>query len=710
MSFIKTFSNLRPSRVAFLLLASTAAFTAGCSNMATTATGVSSVGDAAVVVGHVHGGNQPISFSTVTLNYAGASGQGSIFPGTANNVIATTTSAADGSWSFTRDSNNGDSWPASGNIYSCPNTSYNPLVYLVAKGGNTQGTGDSTITNNAAVFVAPLGPCRNISNSTFINLDEVSTVATIAALQQYFDPVNETFGAGGSGLAYTYFLNAFNLIPNMVNLSSGRAITSSNIPGGSLNLSNGVAAVSVTATPETAKINTLANILASCVNSSSASATNCTTLFSNATPPVIPVTSRPYGTAAFNPATDILQATYYMLTNPTNGSATNLGNLYLLPVGAGAAYQPSLTTAPSDWTIGISYSTTSTCGTNSGSFIGSPYSLSVDVYGNLWMANSQGGSGNLTEISPSGIPIVCVALNSPATSPSTTAASTIDSAGNVWQGASGTPNLTRYVISSQAALSFPTPEAPLALAADGKGNVYFTTVTGHLYQIAGAASATAAVTPVEIATALGTPSSLLVDNTSSQAIWASSGTGSLSRTIATNIGSSPGYLNGFSTSVISTSSPTYGLAVKGASGNNVNNLLFSLQGTTNAVSNIIGSSTSYSAVANFPTAAGFAGISLPTGIASDAQTNIWIANNANSSGLGSVSEVSASAAALSLSTGFQKSATFLNSSRSVAIDQVGNVWVGGDGNAFVTQIVGAAVPVYQPFAQAINTPYFQSIP
>ena len=44
------------------------------------------------------------------------------------------------------------------------------------------------MNNAASVFLAPLGDCDAISSSSFIDMTEVTTVATMAALQQYFNP------------------------------------------------------------------------------------------------------------------------------------------------------------------------------------------------------------------------------------------------------------------------------------------------------------------------------------------------------------------------------------------------------------------------------------------------------------------------------------------------------------------------------------------
>src|SRR5579871_4577227 len=97
------------------LLASSAVFTAGCANMATTATSSNPLGVAATIGGKVHGGNQPVGGAVVNLYYAGQNGMGSGDPSAgaglgAPILAATTTTANDGtgSFGFTKDPVNGD--------------------------------------------------------------------------------------------------------------------------------------------------------------------------------------------------------------------------------------------------------------------------------------------------------------------------------------------------------------------------------------------------------------------------------------------------------------------------------------------------------------------------------------------------------------------------------------------------------------------------
>ena len=69
------------------LLASSVLFSAGCSNMSSTAPATNSLATAATLSGKVHGGNQPVIGATVTLWFAGQGLSGS----TAVKAATTTT-------------------------------------------------------------------------------------------------------------------------------------------------------------------------------------------------------------------------------------------------------------------------------------------------------------------------------------------------------------------------------------------------------------------------------------------------------------------------------------------------------------------------------------------------------------------------------------------------------------------------------------------
>lgn len=698
----------------FALLASTVVLTAGCANMATTAPSAIPLSSADSIGGKLHGGSQPVTGATVTLYYAGTSGYGSgLTQGGAATVAAVTTTDSTGAFSFVHDPTPNDT--TTGNTFSCPVNTANvtvptgvdsdPLVYVIARGGNTLNTGDSSVHNDAAVFLGVFGLCTQISSSSFLALNEVTTVATMAALQQYFNPVTETIGTDGIGVAKTALVNTLETIANLANVATGTAVASTQLNG---TTGDGVSAVSVTATAPAATINQIADILAACVNNSVATASPCTTLFSNATPPNVVQTDRPYQSAAFLKATDTLQAAYYMLSNPTNGSSTNLQNLFGLAAAVGAPFQPALTVAPSDWSITIAYSSTSTCGTSAGSFINVPQDINIDSGGNLWIANGQATTGNLSAISSNGTPAACVFLGG-----GSSRGSTIDTQGNIWYGTTAANNIYRYNPTSRSVLSFSTLAPPLAVTADGSGNVYFSTAApdSSLYQIAGAANATAVSSPAQVATGLGAlPIRLMPDTTGT--IWATSGGNFISQIVPPTISTDPFVTTGLGTGVASDEG-SYGIAIT----RNGSVVVSSVGGSANGgLSYFTKIGSNFTLNSNWPTPAGLGGLSNPTAIVVDPQYNVWAPNNTGSA---SVSDISISPSNLapftSVANGFQQGTSFASASRATVIDMSGNVWVAGDGTAanpanLVTEIVGAGAPTYQPYAKGLSNGRFQTVP
>jgi hypothetical protein len=278
----------------------------------------------------------------------------------------------------------------------------------------------------------------------------------------------------------------------------------------------------------------------------------------------------------------------------------------------------------------------------------------------------------------------------------------------------------RYNPVTHASLAFPVAVAPLAITADGSGNVYFTAVsgpTGSLYQLPGAATAGSAVAPLQISSTVGaSPLRLMPDyqgctNTTVGSvttcvpnpvnIWVSSGTTSISQVAPST---AVGNLNGFVTNPFTTSGNSYGLSVSRGG-------IFTSAIDTGAITQLVKSGSTYVAASGFPfTAAASAGINAPKGLSIDGRSNSWIPN----SGAPSLSEITvfgSNASPLSPSTGFQKGATYLNASQALAVDWNGNVWIaGGGGNTFVTEIIGAAVPLYQPYAVGLVNGRFQTIP
>jgi hypothetical protein len=703
------------TRTTIALLASSALFMAGCSNMASTAPDVSSISSAAVKIGgHIHGGNQPIAGATVTLWYAGQRP-------TAATQAAVTTTLADGSFSFTRDTNDGVTTDT-GSTYSCPEvngSATDPIVYVVAKGGNTQNNGVAGQTNPSAAFIGVYGYCETLSASNFIELNEVTTAATMVAAQQFFNPVNDSLSADGIGQEKLVIANVGATIALLAD-ASGTAVASTPI---SATPTGSTSPVTVTATPEPGKINLLANILASCINTATGATgvanaqTPCDELFTAAVPPTPDTTNN--NPSSYAPATDTLQALFYMLTNPTDGSVANLATIFGLAGGISGPYPSTITTMPTDWTVAINYSSNSTCGSQSGAFISSPAELNIDAADNVWITNTQGGTGNLSAISAAGVPSTCVFLGSAGSQ----GGGAVDINGSVWVGA-GT-NVYRYTPSNNGILQFPTPGGitPLGVTTDGLGNVYFSSTngtTGSLYQIIGldihGNPVSAAVPATQISNSLGpNPVHLMPDfigNATQGNIWVASGDSNVYQ-VAPSTGS--GNVGGFVTNTYSTGgSNAYGLSI-----NHSNNVFVSDYSagviTALAPTSTVGVDDPYGIYWTF-NAISSAGISKPTALVVDGRSNSWLNNSTDGTSTGSVSEVSdqlnggTTPFPISPSTGFQKAQSYLSSGTALAIDQAGNVWVTGNGANFVTEIVGAGVPLFQPYALGLKNGRFQKVP
>jgi trimeric autotransporter adhesin len=254
----------------------------------------------------VYGGQQPVSGSTLQLYAVGTTGDGS--PATPL-LTQTVTSDANGNFTIT-------------GAYTCPSAS--TLVYVTATGGNP---GLSSGTNNAALaLMAALGPCGSLGPSTFISMNELTTVAAVWALA----PFMSSYSSIGSGSADAAALaSAFTLASEYVNTTTGTA-PGLNVPAGT--------------TVPVAQLNTLADILSSCVNSAGGVAGDgsvCGTLFVAATPSG--------GTAPVEVAGAGL--------NIANSPTANVSSLFGL-VTATAPFQPVLAAVPADFTVGLALPST----------------------------------------------------------------------------------------------------------------------------------------------------------------------------------------------------------------------------------------------------------------------------------------------------------------------------------------------------------------
>jgi hypothetical protein len=249
--------------------------------------------------GNVHGGQQPVAGAQIYLYAAGTTGYGS----PSRSMLAApgyVTTDIGGNFTITGD-------------YTCQP---GDLVYLVGLGGNA-GAGPNS---NIVLMTAP-GSCATLqanAATTFLNIDEVTTVASVYSLAPYISspqalgaPTTDTTGLAG----------AFTRVAATVNLTTGTADTTTPTASGVI--------------PQAA-INSLANSIASCVNSSG-SFTACTTLYSDST----------FGTSV---PTNTLAATLNIALHPLN----NVAAIYNLGTGQ-PPFQPTLGTAPPNWSLPVTY-------------------------------------------------------------------------------------------------------------------------------------------------------------------------------------------------------------------------------------------------------------------------------------------------------------------------------------------------------------------
>ncbi len=309
-----------------------------------------------VLRGTLHGGQQPVIAATFQLYAAGNTGYGS-----ASTPLIAAGSGTVGSFGFVP--GGGTCVVTAANIATClplPTSDANGAfaitgqqpcpspateVYLVATGGSP---GPSMPTNPSIALMAALGPCALLSGPMHVVINEVTTVASVWSLSPFMTGIANigTSSTNAQGLT-----NAFATVNKLADISEGAV---------------GGPALPVGATLPVTKINTLADILALCINGpgDTGPGTVCDTVFAAAT--VLGVKPGDTITAAMNFA-----------QHPS--LATSLATL----VDATAPFQPTLTGVPNDTSLAISYT---------GGGLSTPRGIAADSSGNVWVANASSNS------------------------------------------------------------------------------------------------------------------------------------------------------------------------------------------------------------------------------------------------------------------------------------------------------------------------------
>lgn len=318
--------------------------------------------------GRVLGGGEPISGSTVTVYSAGTS---------ISETLGSGVTGADGKFevAFER--------PGAGAV-----------VYAIAREGIPQGKRNP---NPAIALLTVIGNVDKRPQSITIN--ELTTVASVWTNAQFLDGSSITGNETGIN-------NAARNVENIVNIETGE-------PGSVIkNRVNG------SRTTALAGVNTLGNILSTCVTLSSDEA--CANLFSESTPPG---SDRPE---------DTLAAARSIARSPWS----NVDGIFsLLPDDE--PYFPVLNSAPSAWTIALKFT---------GGGLDAPGGISIDALGNVWITNNSffgpqsdladcsiGGLG-ATKLDPSGSPLSPTSGFTGGGIDGTGFGIAIEETGNVWVG------------------------------------------------------------------------------------------------------------------------------------------------------------------------------------------------------------------------------------------------------------------------------------
>jgi streptogramin lyase len=563
-------------------------------------------------------GSQPVSGATVQLYAAGNSGYGSAGTALLTNAITT-------------DSAGGFSVLAG---YACASAS--TQLYLIAKGGNPGLSG--SVNNSSLELIAAVGSCSSIVSGAAAVVNEVTTVASVAALAAFYSTGGNV---GASSTNAAGLANAFGAAGELANTTTGAS------PGASLPAGLSIPSV---------KINTLANILNSCTATDGGAA--CSALMTGATI---------FGGAAPG---NTLDAVYNVLRNPTNNvSALNA----LLP--ANPVFVPVSASAAPDWTFAVTWS---------GGGMDLPTAMAFDSKGNAWVASyfsmltelpALGGGGSVQQIASSS-----AALNE-------SYGLTIDGSDNIWVANEQTANSinngdgsvakfsnTGQLLSGTNGYSAGGVFFPQGLAADTTGNVWVVDYGDSLVSLLSTSGAAVNGTTAWGSGQLSLPVAVAVDTSHNAWVVNQSG-GTITRFSA----------DGSTATQISCCNGASGLAID--------------QGGNVWVANYFGNSLSEvsstgAVLLNGQTGGG---VDHPQAVAVDGAGRVWAGNFHT----GTLSEFAGSTSTtpgmpLSPAAGLGTDAK-LGSPFALAIDPSGNLWVSNSNGAnTVTVFVGLATPVKTP--------------
>ena len=576
--------------------------------------------------------------------------------------------------------------------YTIAATTYSGLTVTAAQA--------SAPSNLAIVNMAMLGLCPSSGNFTnalsFVYMNEVSTVAMSYAMAGF---ATDSLHIGSSATNLVGLQNAALNAATLYNIQGSGPISPAGDGEGhvanTVNPNNGNGVV-----PQQT-INTLANIVANCVDSSNTSvgttpaalaaeSPSCSGLFLATTSDGVTVSKSNGGaTVPIDTATAMINLAHYpagINTYPTNSAvdSSNPSTLFNLPTG-NVPFAPQLGAAPKDWTIALTYKN-----------IATPSAIAIDGNGDAYVGTYSLTGGTITELGPQG----AVSATSTTTVPSlysVAVSPTLSGAYTVWATSNAAAS-QMYKFSSSLATVTPVVlgvNKASAMAIDSAGNVYVANDSSNypffdLQEYNSAGTLTHYETNSNFSTtngmALASNGNVWVSNTNNS--FGLYGNPSLVAN-GTNVYANPsaGFTN---TDAIAVDYQGNAWETGKQTGN---------QSLTQLTTG--GTLTSYG-INNYDNTA-IGGLNNPVAVAVDGSNinnsnrfNVWVANSGNST----VSEINSSTqyAALSPSAGYQSGTGAVNTPSAIAVDNSGNVWVTNQGNSTVMEIIGSATPVTTPLS------------
>ena len=519
-------------------------------------------------------------------------------------------------------------------------------LYLVATGGTTSTT--STTSNPALTMVTAIGPCTNLTPTSFTTLNEITTAAAAWSLAPFATSATTLGATATNTLGLT---NAFLDAALLANPTTGAPAT---LPA---NL-----------TVESAKLAALADALSTCSTTA-----GCNALFTAATPPS--------GTTP----TDAFTAALNIAHNPGQNVAAVFATVPTTP-----PFPTTLTASPNDWTMSL---------TVTGGGLSYPTTLGIDSKDNVWVADE---TGPLSAFNPQGTPLSSTGFGLSNGVPFITLVFglAVDPSNNIWvtnqQGndGNGTGSVTEfYGVNNPATLgtspsSFGYVYFPVSIAADTNGSIYTANTSISSVTVY---NSTGTVLNSYLGAAAGLAAgqnAVAIDT--NHGFWISTNNEDLAHFSST----------GALLANVSCCSQSLGIATDSAGNVWVADYLGGTGGH-GAVAEAVTDSSLHTTVPITGLTTG--GINYPVAVAVDAAQNVWFLNRISGSvtELAGINSTLPVGTAISPSTGVYTTGGYgldanLGLPYSLLPDRSGNLWVSNGGLDSLTMFFGLAAPTVTP--------------